>query len=205
VSIGSDGTVRAAIRGGADTVDTAYAVQDFGGPSGVAGTVYVRDLVGLAAGQLLNGNLAVLQVRDAANALVYELYLAPDRSLRLWSPAGGLGASPLNLSTGSLVPNDGTSSIRVEVSALASGSVTVRVDGVDRIAVGSLSGATTGNQRFLQVGIDHYDTATANEPVTPVHASVAESQAGWLGPPTSGPPANTTCPRSPAVRCKARC
>jgi hypothetical protein len=114
--------------------------------------------------------------------------------LRLWSPAGGLGASSLNLSTGSVVPNDGTSSIRVEVSALASGSVTVRVNGVDRITVGTLSGATSGNERFLDVGIDHYDTSTTNEPVATVHASVAESQAGWLGAPSSGPPQSTSAP-----------
>jgi hypothetical protein len=188
VLVGSDGTVQAAIQGGADWLDTAYAVQDFGGSSGVAGMVYVRDLVGLAAGQVLNGNLAVLQVRDAAGVLVYELYLAPDRSLRLWSPAGGLGAAALNLSTGSVVPNDGSSSIRVEVAALASGSLTVRVDGVDKVSVGALSGATSGNQRFLQVGIDHYDTSSTNEPVAIVHASPAAGQSGWLGPPP--PPAS---------------
>ena len=57
------------IGGGVDSADTAYAVKDFGGPAGVAGRVFVRSLVGLAPGQLLNGNLAVLQVLDVQRNL----------------------------------------------------------------------------------------------------------------------------------------
>jgi hypothetical protein len=194
VTVDPDGTLHASIQGGADTVDTAYGTLDFGGPAGLTGGVYIRALVGLATGQMLTANLAVLQVRDADNALVYELYISADRTIRLWSPNGGLSAGSFNLSTGSVVPNDGTSTARVEVSALANTSITVRVDGVDRISIGLPSGATTGNQRFLRVGVDHYDATTANEPVSVRHASVGESQSGWLGAPVAGPPGNSALP-----------
>jgi len=173
--------LRATIAGAANGSDTAYGVQDFGGPGGLAGRVYVRDLVALAQGQTLSSNLALLQVRDNADALVYELYAGSDRVLRLWSPAGGLRSSSLNLSTGVLVPNNG-SSLRVEVSALASSSVIVRVDGVDRITVNGLAGATTGNQRYLRAGVDHYDGGSS-QPVSIDHTYVASSQVTWLGPP----------------------
>ena len=144
--------------------------------------MYVRTLLGLAAGQVLKTNLSVFQVRDVADALVYELYhRAVTGRCKLWSPPGGLRSSSINVSTGITVPKDGTSTIRVEVSALASSSVTVRVDGVDRISVTGLKNATTGNQRYLHVGIDHYDGTTTNEPVSAFHASVAYSQTDWLG------------------------
>jgi hypothetical protein len=73
----------------------------------------------------------------------------------------------------------------------------VRVDGVDRIALTGLAGATTGAQRFLRAGVDHYDSAAASDPVTVVHGSVATSTAGWLGAPGSGgtpPPPQSTSP-----------
>ncbi len=194
VLVDAAGVLTATIQGGADSLDTAYGVDDFGGGSGLAGRVYVRTLLGLAAGETLAANLAVFQVRDASGALVYELYLAPDRTLRLWSPTAGLQAGSLNLSSGVVVPNDGSSTIRVEVSALANSSISVRVDDVDRISVSGLYGATTANQRYLRAGIDHYDTQTTNEPVGVSHASVAVSQAGWLGAPASSPPENTAPP-----------
>jgi hypothetical protein len=190
------GTLTARIAGGADAVDSAYGIKSFGGASGVAGRVYTRTRLALAAGQVLQANLAVLQVLDAAGNLVYELYIGPDRVLRLWSPPGGLAAGSLNQSTGVAVPNDGVSLVRVEVSAQASAQTIVRVDGVDRLALNGLAGATTGNQRTLLVGIDHYDTQTTNEPVAVTHDSVGWSATGWLGAPPGGSsaPVNTTPP-----------
>lgn len=179
-------TLTAHIGGGADTVDTALGSADVGGASGLSGRVYTRDLIGLAPGQVLNGNLAVTQVTDVGGSLVWELYIAPDRTLRLWSPPGALGAAPINLSTGAVVPNDGTTTLRAEVSAQANASVTVRVNGVDAVTATGLSGATTGNQRYLRAGVDHYDTSSASEPVGIVHASVAVSQSGWIGAPGGG-------------------
>ena len=187
--------MRATIAGAADTLDTAYGVQDFGGAGGVSGRVYVRDVLSLAPGQTLAANLAVLQVRNNAGALVYELYVGSDRSLRLWSPAGGLRSSSINLSTGVVVPNNGSSSIRVEVSALATSSVIVRVDGVDRITLTGLAGATSGNQRYLRAGIDHYD-GSSSQPVTSEHTTSAPARRpGWgRRAARRSPPANQSPP-----------
>ena len=70
---------------------------------------------------------------------------------------------------------------RVEVSALPNDSVVVRVDGQDRITLAGLSGSTSGNLRFLRVGIDHYDTGTTSEPISFGHSDVGVSTLGWLG------------------------
>lgn len=174
--------LRATIAGAANTADTAYGVQDFGGAGGVPGRVYVRDVLALAQAQSLSANLAVLQVRDNAGTIVYELYVAADRSLRLYSRAGGLRSTSINLSTGVLVPNNGSATIRVEVSALANSSVIVRVDDVQRISLTGLSGATSGNQRYLYAGIDHYD-GTSSQAVSSEHTYVGTSQTTWLGAP----------------------
>jgi len=182
VSTTSDG-VRATIQGGADSVDTAYAQRDFGGAGGWAGRTYVRDVLRLAAGQRLGANLSVFRLLDVDGRVVYELYVGPDRVLRVFSPSGGLRASSINTSTGIVVPNDGSSTIRVEVAAGRNDLLDVRVDGVDRIVLGGLTGATTANQRWLRAGIDHYDTSTTSEIVTAVHASVAIGRTGWLGAP----------------------
>ena len=186
--------LRATIAGAADTLDTAYGVQDFGGSGGVSGRVYVRDVLSLAQGQSLASNLALLQVRNDAGALVYELYAGSDRILRLWSAAGGLRSTSINASTGVVVPNNG-SSIRVEVSALANSSVIVRVDGVDRITLTGLAGATSGNQRTLRAGSDHYD-GSSSQAVTSDHTFVGTSQTTWLGAPggSPSPPVNTSPP-----------
>ena len=156
-------------------------LHDFGGAGGLAGRVYSRDIVRLAAGQTLTDNLAIFQVLDTNGALVYELYLDPSRTICLWSPPGGLRATSINLCTGSIVANDGTTNTRIEVSALANNSLIVRVNDTDKITLTGLSGATTTNQRSLRAGIDHYD-GTSTSPVTITHASVATSQTTWLGP-----------------------
>jgi hypothetical protein len=187
-------SVKAGIPGGADTADTAYAEKDFGGTTGWAGRSYTRTAVGLEKGQALKGNLAVLQVDDTAGKLVYELYAGTDRVLQLWSPAGGLRSTEINLSTGVVVPNDG-SSLTVEVSAQKNSSIVVRVNGSDKITVTGLSGATTGNQRYLRAGIDHYDSASATDPVTVYHSSLGVASDNWLG---SGTTSGGSTPTQPA-------
>jgi hypothetical protein len=189
--------IAASIGGGLDDVDTAYKTED-AAPGG--GRLFVRDELGLAQGQRLSGNLAVAGARDAGGDQVYELYAAPDRSLHLWSPPGGLRATQINLPCGVTVPNDG-SRIRVEVSALANSSVTVRVDDVDRLTVSRLAGATTGTQTAAWAGIDHYDSAAAVESVTAYHDALATSRDGWLGSaPAQAPatPDTTTTLTAPA-------
>jgi hypothetical protein len=65
--------LEARIQGGANSADTAYGLQDFGGSSGLTGRTWTRDVLRLASGQTITQNLAVFQVRDAANSLVYEV------------------------------------------------------------------------------------------------------------------------------------
>jgi hypothetical protein len=182
VSTTAAGELQAVVAGAADGVDTAVGIRDFGGSGGLSGRVFTRDVLRLAAGQLLSDNLAVFQVLDAGGGLVYELYLDSSRTIELWSPPGGLRASSVNLSTGVVVPNDGSSSVRVEVSALANSSLVVRVNDVDKITLTGLSGASSGNQRFLRAGVDHYD-GSSTSPVSIVHGSVGVSQTTWLGAP----------------------
>ena len=171
--------VTAVIGGGLDTVDTAYARRRLGGAHGWTGRVFLRDSLRMPKGQALAGNLSILQMRDAHSALVYELYVAPDRTLRLFSPAGGLGAGSVNASTGVSVV-DGRPH-RIEVSAAIDRSVTVRVGGLDCVSVQALSGAPQRKLRYLRIGIDHYDGTAAAGAVRVYHASIALSREYWLG------------------------
>src|SRR6202040_2609448 len=70
----------------------AYATIDFGGASGLAGSVVTHDHLRVEAGATPTGNLPVLDVYDLNGSLVYELYLDSARVLHLWSPPGGLHA-----------------------------------------------------------------------------------------------------------------
>jgi len=169
------------VQGGQDGLDTAYGLKDFGGTTGWSSRTYIRDEIRLETGKQLGANLSVFQLRDVNNALIYELYLGADRTLRLWSPAGGLRSVALNATTNVVIPNDGTTVRRVEVSALRNDSIVVRVDGSDRVNVSGLSGATTGNARYLRAGIDHYDTAGINDGVGVFHNSIGITTSGWLG------------------------
>ena len=177
VSAGGD-AVDASVAGGLDDRDTAYATRVVGGRRGWSGRVFVRDTIHMPA-EDVNGNLSVLQMRDAKGALVYELYVAPgDKTIHLYSPAGGLGGASINLTTGVSVA-DGAPH-RVEVSARANTSLIVRVDGLDRAVRAGLSGARTAGQRVLRVGIDHYDTGGAGDTVQIQHTAVGLSTRGWV-------------------------
>lgn len=181
--VGSE--LKSTIAGGADSVDTAYGLKDFGGSVGVSGRIYARDILRLNSGQTLTSNLSIFQMRDVSDNLIYEIYIAPDRSIRLWSPAGGLASASINLSSSVVLPNDGTTTKRLEVSALANNSIIVRIDGTDVITQTGLSGATTSDPRYIRAGVDHYDSASASEQVQIYHSHVALSQATWLGAPNS--------------------
>jgi hypothetical protein len=170
------GTITAAIEGGPENLDTAYAARDFGGPAGWSGRVFVRDRIELRRGRL-SANLAVTQVRDVHGGLVYELYVGGDGILRLWSPPGGLQARSINDSTG-VALTQARPAVTAEVAAKANASVVVRVDGVTRLSLTGLSGATTGNQRYLRAGIDHYD-ASDIQSVVVAHSQLAVQRDGW--------------------------
>ncbi len=176
------GGIAAAIGGGADGVDTAYALRRLGGARGWTGPVFLRDVLRVPKGQTLGGNLSVLQMRAPRGALIYELYIAPeDRTIRLFSPAGGLGAAAVNATTGVSV-GDGRPH-RIEVSAAVDRSVTVRVDGLDRVSIPVLSGARSRPQATLRIGIDHYDASGSAGAVRVFHDSIGLSRANWLGAP----------------------
>jgi tetratricopeptide (TPR) repeat protein len=165
--------LEATVAGGADSLDTAYAVRDFGGRRGASENITIHDTVDLAGDQALAGNLAVLQVRDVDDALVYEIYISDrDRTIRLWSPPGGLGATAINLSTDVALPKAGSDGRRIEVFAHANQSAVVRVDGKPRIKLGDLSGAKTSPQRYLRVGIVGYDDWSTYGNVRVVHRAV---------------------------------
>ena len=87
----SDGPVgEASIPGAANGADSAYVVKSLKAkPNGVVKTMLV---LRLPSKQRLQGNLSVSQVRDARGRVVYELYVAPNRTLHFWSPRGGLAA-----------------------------------------------------------------------------------------------------------------
>ena len=179
----SDPELRATIAGAGANVDTAYATDELGAATGLSGRVFTRSVVRLEPGQTLAGQLYAFVLKDVDGEVVYELFVNQNRVLRLQSPAGGLGATAINQSTGVTVPNDGTP-VRVEVSALRNESVVVRVDGVQKLNLTGLSGATTGNPRSLLVGIEEY-AGTSTQPVTIYHAHVGASTTDWLGAPVA--------------------
>jgi hypothetical protein len=174
--------LEAKIAGGANTLDTAFGLRQFAGSSGWPGRLWTRTYVRLEQGETLGANLFVVEVRDKNNKPIYALYLDSQRRIRLSAPAGGLRATAINLNTGVPVPNDGTTKILVEVSALRNDSVIVRIGGVDKSVLTGLSGATTANPRYLRAGIITYAGSTTNEPVTIFHSDVAATTADWLGP-----------------------
>jgi hypothetical protein len=181
-SIGFVGSeLEARIAGGADTLDTAYGFRNFGA---LSGRTWSRDIVRLPAGQVLAADLILFQLLDTSNRLIYQLSLASDRKLVFYSPAGGLRATAISSKLSTVtIPNDGTSSTRLEVSALRNDSVVVRVNGTDRLSITGLAGATTGNPASLRAGIVRYGGTSTNAPVTAYHRAVNISASGWLGAP----------------------
>jgi hypothetical protein len=172
------GELRATIAGGADSVDTAYGWRDTGG---LTGRVYTRHLVSLPTSQNPAGHLVIHQLLDAGNRIVYQLSINPSRQLGLYSPPGGLRSSAISIPLTATVPTDGTPT-RIEVSALANTSITVRANGTDIYTLTGLTGATTTAPRHLRTGSIRYDSTTT-QPVTTHHSAVDITTTGWLGTP----------------------
>jgi hypothetical protein len=180
----SGDTLTAHIAGGADTLDTAYGTQTFGP---VPARLWLRDVLRLPQGYALAGDLILLQVLDGANRIVYQLSIATDRRLVVYSPPGGLRATQISNKTSVVIPADGTER-RIEVSALRNASLILRVDGVDRLTVSGLTGATTTAPTRLRAGIIRYGGSSTNDPQTAWHRAVDTSSTGWLGEPGSDAP-----------------
>jgi hypothetical protein len=177
-------TLATGVGGSADAVDTAYGTQSFGS---VPARLWLRDVLRLREGYTLSGDLILLQVLDGANRIVYQLSVGTDRRLVVYSPPGGLRSTQISTKTSVVVPADG-SERRVEVSALRNDSLILRVDGVDRLTIAGLSGATTTAPARLRAGIIRYGGSSTNDPQTAWHRAVATSQSGWLGDPGLDPP-----------------
>lgn len=158
----------------------AYGLRDFGGPSGWSGRVWTRDMVRLAPGHESAVELSLFQVRDVNNRLVYELVADENRVITFRSPAQALSADRIDLATGVRLPLFGRAR-RLEVSARANDSVVVRVDGVQRLAVAGLSGATTGNQRYIRAGLMSRNGRSPAGRTYARHDGVGVSRVRWLG------------------------
>ena len=186
------GTELRGTHGGAgDTVDTAYGRLDFGGAAGWDGRLWVRSLVRIPNAQTHTNNLSILHLRSTTDALIFELVLNANRQLVFSSPAGGLRSTAIAATTITtpVFPNNGTTKTRVEVSALRNNSVIVRIDGVDRLTLTGLTGATSTNPRYLRVGIDN-QTGTQTGSKTIYHDQIGVSSRGWLGERTVAGPSS---------------
>ncbi|MBX5475100.1 MAG: hypothetical protein IRZ20_08810, partial [Thermoleophilia bacterium] len=156
VRVGSAG-ISASIRGGGDRDDTAVWAETLRPER----PLEVSDRVQLSSAQPLDGNLAILQVRDRSGTVLYEIYVAPDRSLHLWSPAGSLQAAATSRSLGASVPSFDERALPLSISLAPRRSLVVRVDGRARLRLPA-RGARSADAASLRVGIDHYDGSPGN-------------------------------------------
>jgi hypothetical protein len=116
--------------------------------------VKVHDRVALGAGQVPKQDVTVLRATDTSGRVVYELRIqGGSRVLRFDSPAGGLAARPIDVSTGRAVPDDGVSKLDVEVETNGNRSVVVRVDGTVALALTGLAGGLAQQTQHVAVGI----------------------------------------------------
>ena len=205
----ANGAIRVTLGGAKRTTPgSAFALLDFGGLAGAAGVVRVHDRIGLDRGQRLESDLSVLQVTDVDNRIAYRLQV--DRStrlLRLLSPPGGLSRRGLDISTGTIVPNDGVRTLAVDVAAQAGASIIVRINGHTVISKNDLAGGDARKQRYLAVGILNTPAGFATMSVTheelqvDVSSANGATQAGVSGTDlplasavTLVPPANVGAP-----------
>jgi polysaccharide lyase-like protein len=155
--------------------DSAYGRKGLGLWSG---RVWTRTEVALKAPSTLEGNLVLMQVRDAHDVLVYQVVASSsDRTITVVGPPGGLDGDGFRLDSGIVL---GPKPRRIEVAAKANDSIAVRVDGRLTNLLDGLRGARTTGQRFVRAGIVNYSGSAAKK-ATVVHRSVGASTAGWLG------------------------
>ncbi len=179
VAFADKGSVQATVSGAADSEDQAYGTLDLGGPGGWTDRTFIRTNVGLGDGDTPTDNLHVLELRDVNDAKVFELSIDSDRELVLYSPTGGLRSTDYFESTGVQVPNDGSSTVRVEISALRDDGISVRVNGLPAFSASGFTGATTAAARYVRVGIAGYNGASTTD-ISVHHSEVGASTAGWL-------------------------
>ncbi|HVV57772.1 MAG TPA: hypothetical protein VHC45_05370, partial [Gaiellaceae bacterium] len=175
----------------------AFAVLDVGAPA--QGAVRVHDRVGLGAGQVPRRDVTVLRVTDAGGHVVYELRIqGGSRLLRFHSPAGGLTADAIDVSTGRTVPDDGVSKLDVLVDTRSDRSVVVLVDGTVALTLTGLAGGSAQQAEHVAVGI--VGTAAGEQGLTVAHddLTVAIQPAAGGAAVVVTPGALPTAPQSPA-------
>ncbi len=174
-----DGIYTASVASAADSEDSAYGSSDFGGSGGVSDRLFVRADVGLAEDATPADSIQVMEIRDQSNDKVLEVSIDSDRKVGIYSPAGGLRSTDLGGDTGVVVPNDGVGTVRIEVAVLKNDSVVVRVNGVEKLSIGGLTGATTSNPRYLRAGITGYNGSDP-DPLSMQISRVGVSTHGWM-------------------------
>jgi hypothetical protein len=194
VTQSADGSIGATIPGQGGASDTAYALLDFGGATGINGPVFVRESLSLGNSQAPASDLYVSQVADVRNQVLYRLVVSgASRRLRLASPPGAVNADALDIDTGVAVPNDG-SSLRVSVLYDPAGTLVLKVNGQEVARRTGLTGGEVGPARFLAAGIvasaPTVSGASAG-PLSIVHSGIT------AGPPApgGGAPAATPPPK----------
>jgi hypothetical protein len=173
------GTLTARVAGSADLLDSAYALTSFAG-GGEAKTIRISDEIRLADRAALAGDLVVLQLRDARDALILELYVRRgDHRLKIRSEPGGLSSEHVDYDGGVFVPPDGVTTRRIEVSlarattssGLNQSVVVLHVDGVRTLQT-RLVGGRARAPRFLRAGILSYGGWNVADPVEARHTGV---------------------------------
>jgi Polysaccharide lyase len=165
VRISSAG-IRASIDGGEDENDTAVWTRTVtpGRP------LTVSDAIRVGSAHPLDDNLAILQLRQSSGVVVWEIYVAPDGSLRLWSPPGALKTVAVNRQLGVLAPALDSAPARLAVQLTPRRSLVVRVGGRAVLSLSKLT-AASGRGSTLRVGVDHYDGSAGNAIVV-LHSGV---------------------------------
>ncbi len=177
--VGQDasGTLTATVGASSSTAGaSAYRLLDFGGPGGLRGLVVAHDRLMLGRNQVPTANIQVLQVLDVSNSVVYRLYVsAGDRVLHVQSPPGALSSDAIDVSTRSVVPSDGQSSLEVRVAAQANRSLEVSVNGVTVVRLAGLTGGGSARQRYLAAGIVGIEPggSAANSLLTVFHDAIS--------------------------------
>jgi O-antigen ligase/polysaccharide polymerase Wzy-like membrane protein len=150
--------------------NTAYA--ELPGPD-QPGSFRLTDHIRLPSGQpASSSHLAVLQVRDASAALLYEIFVDwRDRTIRVFSPPGGISAKQTSGSTGVELTSGGPER-SLAVDYVPGDHLEISVDGVSRLVLDHLEGATTGAPAVVRVGIVARSGSDPYDPIRITHRGV---------------------------------
>ena len=194
--LSADGGIRARVATGS-LQRHAYAVLDLGSRA-IDGQIAAHDVIGLGSGETPVTFVHVLQMSDAMHRVIFELVADPQRQLHLYSPAGGLRNSPLDVALGATVPNDGVSGVAVDVVKVKNG-ISVYVNGVRTVRLSGLRGSATSAPRYLAAGVVRYSAPASASPLTAVHTQVSVTS-NTTPPISAAPPPAPASASAPALQ-----